>query len=387
MTTYVLGAGAIGTLVAHELALNARATQTALPKLLLKSKSRLDAYKEQDSKTTVLRTSKEGTTKTQCIIDAISLPPVNENGSPVPITQMIVATKAYATKRALAPYVPQMGIHTDLVILQNGMGMAASLMNAFWPDVNKAPRIFQAVTTHGAYKATLTEIHHVGLGSMHIAEFPSSVGSDGTVHYRGPSNNHIDNEMDHKMTDSPLVNSIIQCENLQAKCLPYNQFLLRQMEKFVVNVCVNPLTALLDCLNGDLLYGTMTTQIMERVIKETVACFWAEYPELVKIPEAYTALERKRLLSLVLDVCKLTAQNSSSMREDVRSLSQTEIESLNGYVVRLGYKHRIGTQTNRILQTMVRDKMQIEQEKERALMRDVFLRFPASEIFMDKEMR
>lgn len=385
MTTYVLGAGAIGTLVAHDLALNARATQTALPKLLLKSKSRLDAYKEQDSKTTVLRTSKEGTSKTQCIIDAMSLPPVSENGSPVPITQMIVATKAYATKKALAPYVPQMGIHTDLLILQNGMGMAASLRNAFWPDANKAPRIFQAVTTHGAYKATPTEIHHVGFGSIHIAELPTSVGPDGTVHYREFANNRVGSNKE--MTDSPLVNSMIQCESLQVKCLPYNQFLLRQMEKFVVNVCVNPLTALLDCLNGDLLYGAMTTQIMERVIKETVACFWAEYPELVNIPEAYTALEQKRLLSVVLDVCKLTAQNSSSMREDVRSLSQTEIESLNGYVVRLGYKHRIGTQTNRILQNMVRDKMQIEQEKERALMRDVLLRFPASEIFMDKEMR
>ena len=43
-------------------------------------------------------------------------------------------------------------------------------------------------------------------------------------------------------------------------------------------------------------------------------------------------LNTNRLLKSVVDVCKITAKNSSSMRQDVRNLRNTEIQNLNGYI-------------------------------------------------------
>lgn len=341
MKVHILGAGAMGSLVAHELA---RCTKMT-PVLLLKSKNRLDHFINEGSTMTLLRPQgPSDIISTTESLAAARGPPLTANGSPQMIENLIVATKTYSTEAALKPYVPHINADTKLLILQNGMGMAEALRDAFWQKQEEMPKMYQAISTHGAYKQNPTVVHHVGLGSLAI----SRVLTGSTVPERAP----------------PLVEELLSCNALNAKFISSEDLLLRQMEKLVVNACINPLTAILDCLNGDLLFGSKIIPIMKRVIRECVDTFHAEYNLLKEIPEANTFLDEARLLNSVLDVCKNTAQNSSSMREDVRKLNRTEIQWINGYVVSLGFKHGVPTPSNKMLVSMVKNKLAIETAKE-----------------------
>lgn len=348
MSVHILGAGAMGMLVAHELAVARQMT----PTLLLRSRSRLEAYKQAGLAVSVLRRDDSGVSTSKMEMGAICSPPLDTQGKPVHIDNLILSTKAHVAVDAVRPYVQNLSSSSTLLLLQNGMGVSAALQDALWPLRLNMPSFFQAISTHGAYKPNPTTVHHVGLGSLVMAPLGTAPDS---------------------ASPPPLLRALEACLALQAQCMAFEPFLLRQIEKLVANACINPLTAVLDCLNGDLLYGTKIPPIMKRVIRECVDCFRAEYAVLSRIPNARTYLDRDRLLASVVELCKNTSQNSLSMREDVRHLHRTEIDWINGYIVTLGYRHGIPTPTNRMLVEMVKNKVAIEQAKENlALKRDRF---------------
>lgn len=343
MSVYILGAGAMGSLVAHELALGGKVA----PTLILRTKTRLDAYIRDNSTLTVVRPVGSETATSRAKVAAVCSPPVGKEGKRVMIDNLVISTKTHSTVAALKPYVENINRDTNVLIVQNGMGMEATLKREIWPDPARQPRFFLAVSTHGAYKQNPTTIHHVGLGSLVMAEIPE-----------GPD------QETRSMFPPVLVDALLDRPVLNASYKPHSQFMLDQMEKLVVNACVNPLTAILDCYNGELFHGTNLVQSMKRIIKECVDCFRAEYPHLDDTPQANTYLDYDRLLTTVMDVCKITAQNSSSMREDVRRLNRTEIDWINGYVVGLGYKHRVATPVNKMMVSLVKSRLSIEQARE-----------------------
>lgn len=350
MSVHILGAGAMGSLVAHELALG---TQLA-PTLLLRNSGRLEAYNQAGLAISVLRPSGGELLASRVAIPALCRSPADSQGRPHRIDNLVVATKAHAAAAALKPYVKNLLSTSTVVLLQNGMGVAAEVQRLLWPQRRDMPAFYQAISTHGAYKLTPTTVNHVGLGGLAIARLPDAASSagEGSVSTSSVST-----------SSSPLVDALLQ-SGLNVTFLPYNSFLLRQMEKLVANACINPLSAILDCLNGDLLLAPKTLPLMKRVVRECVDCFRAEYPNLVQIPDAATYLDKDRLLAAVVDLCRTTANNSSSMREDLRRLHRTEIDWINGFIVRLGFAHRIPTPTNRMLMEMVQSKLAMERAKE-----------------------
>lgn len=351
MSVFVLGAGSMGSLVAHELALGG----VFVPTLLLKTRSRLEAYHLEGSTLSLLRPLGSESVSSNVQVDALRRPLFGKDGELLMIENLIVSTKTYSTIRAIKPYLENISEDTNILILQNGMGMETALKDEFWRRTSGMPKIFLAISTHGAYKTSANSIHHVGLGSITIAQVPDLASDEG---YAQPP---------------PFIKAITDSPALNASFRPYKEFLLLQMEKLVINACINPLTAVLDCYNGELLNGSHVLQIMKRIVKECADCFRAEYPQLEDIPQANTYLDYDRLLASVVEICKLTSQNSSSMREDVRSLNRTEIDSINGYIVQLGYKHKVPTPTNKLVMNMLLSKLSIEKTRESmALEKSIF---------------
>lgn len=330
-TVHILGAGAIGLLVAHELALvNAR------PTLLLRNKLRLDSFLALGSKLTVVRLPETGNSVPSTThVAATTAPPPNAQFG---IENLVLATKTYASVEALRPYVPHLHQNSNLLVLQNGMGTVEALREQYWAK-SPAPHIYTAVTTHGAYKNDDT-VHHVGIGHMTVAL-----------------------ELDAR--PCAMVQLLLD-SRLNAAYVPHAELLLAQMEKLVVNACLNPLTAVMDCYNGELLYGQRVVNVMKRIVRECVDVFHAEYGTQ-QMALANVVLELLRLLAVVLDVCQKTSRNSSSMREDVRQLRNTEIGWINGHVVRLGIKHKVATPANKMMVALVEDKLAIERGREAAL--------------------
>lgn len=341
---HVLGVGSMGALVAHELSLRGLVT----PTLLFKNTQRLDDYNSNDLQLTIVRRSGDNTTLVTSKLTAMVAPSPNRGQDFAPITDLLIATKAHQTEAALRPYLPALRPNLNIYILQNGMGAAERLCGAFWPQKAQRPDLYLLSSTHGAYKTFSNVVHHVGLGKLSVARAPGPEAEETPI------------------GDIPdVVSALLDAKNLNCEYLDSTRFLFIQCEKLVANACINPLLALLDCLNGDLLHGSGVQRIMRQVVEEAIAVLQLEYPQLAERAESGVFWDSNRLLGSVLDVVQATASNSSSMREDLRALNVSEVDYINGYIVGLGRKYKVRTPVNAMLADLVRSRLQIDRALEK----------------------
>ena len=116
--------------------------------------------------------------------------------------------------------------------------------------------------------------------------------------------------------------------------------------KTLYNCALNPLGAILDVSYGKLAEGHAWS-IIQRVIDEAFEVCRAE-----AVPQRWqSASEYLQYLATVQ--LPATADHHSSMLQDIRRGRETEIDFLNGAVVRLGEKHGIATPTNRTLVELI----------------------------------
>ena len=113
--------------------------------------------------------------------------------------------------------------------------------------------------------------------------------------------------------------------------------------KLVINSAINPLTALLQIPNGELLNRPTARGLMRALAEETASVAKAEK---VKLPF-------KNPGDAAEDVARKTALNHSSMLQDVQRRAPTEIDAICGAVVRIGKKHKIATPINDVCWQLV----------------------------------
>ena len=114
--------------------------------------------------------------------------------------------------------------------------------------------------------------------------------------------------------------------------------------KLVINAAINPLTALLKVPNGDLLEIPPARKMMNLVTIET-----ADVASALEI-----SLPFSDPVSAVESVALRTASNYSSMYKDVSRGSQTEIDAINGAIVRIGETAGASVDFNRMLWLLVK---------------------------------
>jgi len=114
--------------------------------------------------------------------------------------------------------------------------------------------------------------------------------------------------------------------------------------KLAVNCAINPLTALLRIPNGALLDNADALALAEAAAREAAAVARAQG---IVLPFADPAAR-------VREVARATAANRSSMLQDILRGAPSEIEAINGAVVREGERLGVPTPVNRTLWHMVR---------------------------------
>jgi 2-dehydropantoate 2-reductase len=114
--------------------------------------------------------------------------------------------------------------------------------------------------------------------------------------------------------------------------------------KLVINAAINPLTALLQVPNGELLSHPKARKMMGALAEETADVAEAEH---VHLPF-------ENPVSAAEDVARKTAGNKSSMFQDVLRGAPTEIDAICGAIMKRGQKHGIKTPYNKACWTMVR---------------------------------
>jgi 2-dehydropantoate 2-reductase len=114
--------------------------------------------------------------------------------------------------------------------------------------------------------------------------------------------------------------------------------------KLIINAAINPLTALLRVPNGDLLIIPPARKMMNLVVEET-----AEVASALKINLPFSDP-----VTIVESVAQRTATNHSSMYTDIQRGSQTEIDAINGAIVRQGEIAGVSIKYNRTLWLLIK---------------------------------
>jgi 2-dehydropantoate 2-reductase len=123
--------------------------------------------------------------------------------------------------------------------------------------------------------------------------------------------------------------------------------------KLLINAAVNPLTALLGVPNGSLLESAYAHQLMQTLVNEAgrvVAALGIHLPY-------------PNLLARVEEVLRATAENRTSMLQDIQRGSPTEIEAITGALIRYADALGIDVPANRTLYLLIKSREPITIQK------------------------
>jgi 2-dehydropantoate 2-reductase len=232
---------------------------------------------------------------------------------------VIICVKSYDTREAGQTIHPWLQPDAPVLTLQNGVGNIEILRELFGKE-----RVLGGTTAEGATVLHPGKIRHAGQGE--------------TIIGGGKAAGEIVPVFEKADFNIRAVDDI-------------NPFL---WGKLIINVGINALAAITRLKNGRLPELKGTRIIMEELVSEAVAVVKAKnisipYPDPV---------------GRVVEVCKATADNVASMLQDVLNKKRTEIDSINGAVVREGAALGIPTPVNFTLISLVQALEETYRERE-----------------------
>ncbi|KAK4609604.1 putative 2-dehydropantoate 2-reductase [Fulvia fulva] len=289
-----------------------------------------------------------------------------------PIHNLIVTTKTIRTITALASIKHRLNRDSTICFLQNGMGVIDDVNKELFPDESTRPTYVQGIVTHGANvppeKAEQDPffVVHAGHGTISLGILPRKPLSRPAT----PTGSGTDNsgELSVKKTDdwAPsaryLLRTLTRTPVLCAVGFTPIELLQLQLEKVAMNAVINPLTCLLDNRNGNLLYNFPISRTMRLMLAE-ISLIIRSLPELRGLPNVPHRFSAERLEALVVGICTKTKDNVSSMLADMRAGRETEIEYMNGYIVKRGEEMGVKAVVNyAIMQTVMGKQMMVSRE-------------------------
>ncbi|MCL1817227.1 MAG: 2-dehydropantoate 2-reductase [Clostridiales bacterium] len=232
----------------------------------------------------------------------------------------IILVKSYSTAQAARELSLVKKAKTQVLSLQNGLGHISTL--AQYLDEKQ---IFPGVTYQAAYEIGPGQIHHSGNGPTTISPLIRN------SHHRTPNSPRLlKNSLSKAMDLACLLNNcgIPAAASTDLKPIRW--------QKLIVNSAINPLSALHNLPNGELPKNPEIARDMMALVTEGVTVAQKDG----------VSLNYGEIWANVLETCRATAQNHSSMLSDVTRGRVTEIEAINGSIARLGEQYGVDTPIN-----------------------------------------
>ena len=219
----------------------------------------------------------------------------------------VKANRSRDVGETLATWLPK---KTHILTLQNGIGNLEILQEALGDHT-----VLGGVTAQGATVLGPGHVRHAGEGETVI----------------GPEGNLV----------AEIVSAFNRAGLVTRSVRDVNSLI---WGKLIVNVGINALTAITRLRNGRLPEIEGTRRVMEEAVGEAVAV--AEAKE-VNLPYP-DPIER------VLEVCRATSGNIASMLQDILNQRITEVDFINGAIVREATALGIAAPVNRTLTSLVK---------------------------------
>lgn len=149
---------------------------------------------------------------------------------------------------------------------------------------------------------------------------------------------------------NPMVAHLMDAELLNTEVLQPAEIRQARLKKLVINAVINPMTALFECKNGDVFINPLRRFLRDQLLKEAGPIVRALDAAGAKDDgnPVSTEISDQDLLDAVMKVVNNTADNISSMRQDVMAKRRTEIDYINGYLVTVA--QRIGLPSTQLAQ-------------------------------------
>ncbi|MGC8718849.1 MAG: ketopantoate reductase family protein [Thermodesulforhabdaceae bacterium] len=236
-----------------------------------------------------------------------------------PCDLFLFAVKSYSTEVAARRAVqsPALTDNTIILTLQNGLGNAEILAEVFG-----AKRLVVGTTAQGATLLDLGKIRHGGSGPTFV----------------GIWDRNNDEQAEH------ILNPVLELFNRAGLEIHVKEDVKALLwDKLLVNVGINAITALTGILN----HGIHDYEPARAVSLKAVG-------EAVQVARKLGISVRENIEEHVLKVALATGRNRSSMGQDVDRKHRTEIDAINGAIVRLGAELGIPTPVNWTLTQLVK---------------------------------
>ena len=229
--------------------------------------------------------------------------------------------KAPYTEEAIKGALPAVGPSTQVLSLQNGIGITDILERHVGQE-----RLLRGVTAQGSTLLGPGRIRHAGRGPTWLGR----VGEKG---------------------NSSKLEEVVDSFN-RAGIEAHVEGDIRKLiwKKLLINAGINALTAIFGVQNGELINDRDLRAIMRGVVCEAVTVAQAKGLDF----------QPGQMVHEVEEICRLTAGNISSMLQDVRRGSLTEIDYINGAIVREGERLGVETPLNHLLTRLIKKKERIE---------------------------
>jgi 2-dehydropantoate 2-reductase len=227
---------------------------------------------------------------------------------------IIFFVKSYHTETAARGMSSLVGKNTTILTLQNGLGNFETLSSIFGEE-----RVVAGTTSHGANVLGPGRVCHAGAGPTVVGEL-SGLITDRTC------------ELAQVLTRARIETDA--SDNVLGLI----------WSKLMVNVGINALGTLLRVRNGELTQGKHSLALQRELVEEA----------LTVAEKKGVTLTHPHMVDEVATVCEKTSGNINSMLQDVLRKRRTEIDSINGAIVREGERLKAPTPTNRIVSEMIR---------------------------------
>ncbi len=225
---------------------------------------------------------------------------------------VIVFVKSIHTAAAAKTAAKLAGDNGLVLTLQNGLGNADQIAQ----DVDPM-RVVAGTTSYGATMLGPGKIRHAGIGLTTIGRWQP--GESDRV---------------------PEVANLLTTAGIETDVVADVRRII--WDKLLINVGINAITALTGIKNGQL-----------PDLEQTIWLSGAAVNEAMTVAAAQDIAVRQDAVDHVLEVARATSGNRSSMGQDVDNQRLTEIDTINGAVVREAERLGLAAPVNRALTALV----------------------------------
>ncbi|MFJ7696366.1 ketopantoate reductase family protein [Lysinibacillus fusiformis] len=270
MKVAVIGAGAVGQLTASFLAESGMSVSLV---------TRKQEQVEELTTNQLTRLNVDGTKTVQKIVSTTNL-------TALPTQDLIVIAVKYVHLQNLYDQLSSLSNEIPLLFMQNGLAHFEEVLNL--PQKNIA---FCSVS-FGTQLRNQTTVQHRGIGPCKIA---------------------IERGEQH------VFLKLLQLQNPLFPVEMVKNAEKMLFEKAIFNSLINPLTCVLQIKNGELVTNTRAYALMKNIYQELTI--------------AFEDIERTISFGDVVDLCRQTAENTSSMLADRMQGRKSEIETIVGAIL------------------------------------------------------